>query len=181
MPDYSNAKIYHIIAPDGSKYIGSTTQEIYKRFTTHKSNYRSWKKGQHHFVTCYELFENDNIDNCVVELIENYPCNSKKELEKREGQLIQETICVNKVIAGREDTVWRAENREKLLDYWSSYYKENITTYQLRNKTYYKNNKDSEKERHKKYYEANKDKINEKRRLERHERKTQIEFPTQNK
>ena len=36
-----------------------------------------------------------------IELFENFPCNSKEELNKKEGQIIREIGTINKQIAGR--------------------------------------------------------------------------------
>ena len=33
-----------------------------------------------------------------IELVENYPCNSKEELEKKEGEYIKNNECVNKLL-----------------------------------------------------------------------------------
>ena len=43
----------------------------------------------------------DDWDNWYIELFENFPCNSKEELNKREGEIIREIGTVNKTIAGR--------------------------------------------------------------------------------
>jgi hypothetical protein len=53
------------------------------------------------------------IENCKIELIENYPCNSKEELLKREGWYIKVTECVNKMVAGRTKQEWKQDNPEK--------------------------------------------------------------------
>ena len=41
------------------------------------------------------------MENCKIELVENYACNSKEELNAREGFYIQNNECVNKLVAGR--------------------------------------------------------------------------------
>ena len=41
------------------------------------------------------------MEDCKIELIELCPCNSKEELLRREGDIIQSIPCVNKQIAGR--------------------------------------------------------------------------------
>lgn len=157
MPDYQNGKIYQIIAPNGCKYIGSTTQEIRKRLIAHKTTYKSWKKGERKYMTTsFKLFEEYGVDNCKVELIELYPCSSKKELETREGEIIKNTECVNKVVAGQEESVWKYENHERLKNYWKQYYIDNLDKYKERNKRQYQNNKEYNRERHRRYREAKK-------------------------
>lgn len=166
MPDYQNGKIYQIVGPDGSKYIGSTTQDIKKRLIAHKSRYKSWKDGKYKYmITCFKLFEEFGVENCKVELFELYPCETKNELETREGEIIKSIDCVNKVVAGRNKGIWREENNEMLKEYWKQYYTDNIDKYRQRNKRQHENNKEYNKERHRKYYEKNKEKINEQRRL----------------
>lgn len=167
MPNYKNGKIYNIVSPDGKKYIGSTTQLLNRRFTAHKSKYKSWKEGKHHFVTSFNLFDEYGIDKCKIELIEEYSCNTKKELETREGYYIQTQECINKVIAAREDALWRLEHREELLEYWKQYYNKNIDKYGEKNKKYYANNKEASRIRSKLYREKNAERIKESRRLKR--------------
>jgi hypothetical protein len=166
MPDYQKGKIYQIVAPNGSKYIGSTTQEIHKRLNAHKTRYRSWKDGKYKYmITCFKLFEEFGVENCKLELLELYPCNSKKELDTREGVIIKSIECVNKVVPGQDELVWREENREDLRSYWKTYYINNIDKYIERNKLHYQNNKEYNRERCKNYREKNKEKISEQRRL----------------
>jgi hypothetical protein len=201
MPDYSKGKIYKIVAPDGSHYIGSTIQELKVRFSKHKSDYRRWKHGEMRF-TSFELFEKYGIDNCKIELIEIFPCNNRKELELHEGEIIRESInCVNKNIAGRTRDEWRTincdkiseqkrkyreENRSKIREKDRIYREENNNKIRERERKYREENKDKNSQRYRKYSEENKDKIkekgiryrahnkekiNEKARLKYHERK----------
>ena len=55
------------------------------------------------------------MDNCKIELIENYCCECKEELLRREGHYIRENECVNKLIAGRTKKEYKSENKEKLI------------------------------------------------------------------
>jgi len=78
MSVFQNAKIYKIFNSVNPKvYVGSTTKTLNVRFTGHKSTY---KRGD---CTSRILFREDE-ENCQIMLIENYPCNSKYELELRE-------------------------------------------------------------------------------------------------
>jgi len=95
MPNYSDGKIYKISSPNCDKvYIGSTTLPLYKRFSCHlsQSKLKSCKS--------YLLFD---FGNCSIELIENFPCESRIELYRREGE-IQKTyknLCNNNLSCGR--------------------------------------------------------------------------------
>jgi hypothetical protein len=138
--DYSNGKIYTIRSYQTDKYyIGSTTTSLAKRLSDHKSKYKSGRMD----ISSVEIVK---YEDAYIELLEDYPCCSKNDLNKREGQLIRQykNECVNRCIPGRT-----INNNKKEYDYPG------------------KDNK-------KKYYEANKDVIKEKRRLYRIENREQI-------
>ena len=97
MPDYKNGKIYQILSPNTDKvYIGSTTQPLHKRFYEHKSKVT---KPDHYRASCEVIKAGD----AKIELIEEYPCENKMELERREGQISRTTqnVCYNKYHAGQ--------------------------------------------------------------------------------
>ena len=87
---YKNGKIYKITDIGYNKcYIGSTTEKTLKqRLARHNSNYKQYKNGTSHFLSSFTLFEEYGFENCKIELIEKYPCNSKDELVAREGHYI---------------------------------------------------------------------------------------------
>lgn len=66
-------------------------------------------------MTSYSLFDEYGIENCKIVWIENYPCNSKKELEAREGYYQQNTDCVNRVTLGRTNRQYYNAKQEELL------------------------------------------------------------------
>jgi len=67
--NYNNGKIYKIINENcETVYVGSTTQSLCQRYTRH----------------------NHKASNHKIILIENYSCNSKEELCKREQEIIDE-------------------------------------------------------------------------------------------
>jgi hypothetical protein len=90
---YYQGKIYKITSPHTDKiYIGSTTQPLRKRLNEHKNN-------KIKSITSAELFK---LGDCKIELIEEYPCESRKELTRREGiYILNNPNCVNKHVAGR--------------------------------------------------------------------------------
>lgn len=104
MVNYSNGKIYKIVPTNGDNicYIGSTTKQyLSQRMDSHRACYRKWEKNKDkNLTTSVELFEKYGIENCKIVLIENFPCNSKDELEKREGEYIKTLNCINKRGAG---------------------------------------------------------------------------------
>ena len=45
-------------------------------------------------MTSFMLLDDD--DDCKIEMIEMYKCDDRKDLDKREAEIIQFTECVNK-------------------------------------------------------------------------------------
>ncbi len=65
----------------------------------HKYDYTYFKKKREDsgfaFVTSYLLFDEYGIDNCKIELLESFPCNSIDEIRKREAHYIQTIANIN--------------------------------------------------------------------------------------
>ena len=131
--NYKNGKIYKIVGGDEC-YIGATTKErVCQRMATHRRDYQDWKNGKKAFVTSYYLFEKYGMENCTIELIELCPCQSKDELNAREGFYIRNTTCVNKVVPNRTKVEYRVDNRAQLLEYSRKYnaeHREQLLEYQ---------------------------------------------------
>ena len=109
--DYKNGKIYQILNNvNDDVYVGSTTQLLCKRFYCHKSH--SDTLFRKHKLS--ELMRTIGKNNCYIELIENYPCNTKEELIAREGHYIRERATLNHTIAGRTKKEWREHNAEQI-------------------------------------------------------------------
>lgn len=92
MCDYQNGKIYAIRSPQTNKiYIGSTTQPLRKRLWDHKNdNYNPNRTEK--ICTSKKIMD---LGDYYIELLENFPCNTKEELNKREGELQRFHDCVN--------------------------------------------------------------------------------------
>lgn len=112
--DYSNGKIYTIRSHQTEKYyIGSTTAPLVKRFSQHNCNYN---KNKHSNIV--EIFKHGDA---YIELLEDFPCKNKNELNKREGELIRENKnnCVNINIPCRtpyeQRKDWYEKNKEECL------------------------------------------------------------------
>jgi Uri superfamily endonuclease len=143
MTDYQKAKIYKIVdVNEEMVYVGSTVNTLAKRMAHHRADYK-----RQHFITSHLIFNKYGIENCKILLLENYPCNSKDELNKREGEIIRELDCVNKVLPNQTDEEWRKKNKDVLAE---------------KSKEYRKNNQEQIKEIKKIYYEKNKEQIREK-------------------
>ncbi len=172
--DYKNSKIYQIICNEtGLCYIGSTTQSLSKRLSKHKTNYKEYLENKiKSYTTSFFIIENRNYD---IVLIEEYPCENKEQLHKRERYYIENMKCVNKNIPSRTRKEWYEENKEKHYEKskeWRENNKEKVKEYkkEWRNKEnnkekikeWFEINKEKFKEYRKEYYEKNKEKIKEK-------------------
>ena len=131
MTKYENSKIYKLINNEmpNMVYYGSTIQSLTTRLSKHKSKTNTCRSKL--------LFEYGTVE---IILLENYPCNSKDELIKRERYYIEDKECINKVIPGRTQKERYEANKEQIL---------------LKKREY----DNGRKEERKKYLEANKEKI----------------------
>ena len=159
MPDYSKGKIYSIRSHlTTDVYIGSTTDTLPKRLFNHKREYKQWLNVKKHYYTSYKIIEKDP-ENCYIELVELYPCNSKIELHRREGEIIRATTCVNKNIAGRTKKEYEKDNKEQK----KQFYDNNKQQINEISKQFYESNKQQILEQQKQKYNNNKQQINERR------------------
>jgi hypothetical protein len=149
--DYTKGKIYKITDNAYTKmYIGSTIQPLCKRFAHHKAKYLKWKNGSNHKLTVFEIFDEFSIENCKIELIENYSCNSKEQLEQKEGDHIRINDCVNKRIEGRTKKQYTKDTTEIRKEYKKKYYQENKGKLIEKSTNYYNINDLQIKENHRK-------------------------------
>ena len=127
MPDYQQGKIYTIRCKtdDTLIYVGSTIQPLAKRWGTHKV-----KSKNHQNRLIYQTINND-WDDWYIELHSLYPCNSKEELCKKEGEIIREIGTLNIKIEGRTKKEYREDHKEEIKkwfndnkEYWKEYRKE---------------------------------------------------------
>lgn len=104
MPDYAKGKIYAIRNDKSDQVcIGSTTQSLSARMSKHRSDYTRHQQNKDCYRTSFELIK---LPGTYIELLENYPCKSKEELEARERQWIRKHKCVNfNFAANRDETV----------------------------------------------------------------------------
>jgi len=127
----------------------------------HKTDSKKEKRNSKLYISMREY----GIENFKIVLIENYPCENKQELLRREEDHRKEkkaslnTHCCyltedekNKKIK-EKDKKYREKNKDKIKEYYENN-KDKI-------KEYYENNKDKIKEYKKEYRGTNKDKITE--------------------
>jgi hypothetical protein len=124
MPNYQNSKIYKIVG-NGLTYYGATTRPLSQRFSNHKTAYKC-------FSTTGRLKDNTKCHlcitdpNCVIILVENYPCNTKEELQAREYFYISNNECVNvNGSNGRNrQSTYKALNHEQMIGEASELHKQ---------------------------------------------------------
>ena len=115
--DYSQGKIYKIVCnKTGLVYIGSTYKPLNERLKRHEYNCKRYldKKCNTFISSIYVIFNNDY----KIELIENYPCNNKKELEDREYFHIDDNNCINilRHSTGKYNYYQRCDIRKDVID-----------------------------------------------------------------
>jgi Uri superfamily endonuclease len=148
---YENGKIYTIKCKYNDKliYVGSTISSLCDRM------------GRHCLDKKCSLYQyvNGDWDNWYIELYEEYPCNNRAILEKREGEITRQIGTINKSIAGRTKKEYFEDKRDEILEQYKKYRRENAYKIAEKYKEYFNNNKDKILEWHKEYYEENKEKI----------------------
>jgi len=153
MPDYNNGKIYKLWSPEGDDiYIGSTVNSLARRKAGHKRSYITGKP-----YSSKILFE--KYEDIRIELIEEFSCENKMELDKREGHYIRTLECVNKRVAGRTKKEYRHDNKEEIKEYLEK----NKEKIKEQKQEWYEKNNEQIKERTKKYYEEHKQYYKDKR------------------
>lgn len=110
--NFNRGKIYRIQCNDGRFYIGSTTQLLTQRLHHHK---QLSKKDNTLF---YQHMQTLGWENASIELIEDYPCNTSKELHQQEdyhiAQHIENPLCLNQKRAFLSDERRQEEKQEYL-------------------------------------------------------------------
>ena len=155
MPDYTKGKIYKIVCnATGKIYVGSTTQQLCVRIAGHRAGYKYFKEGKRAFVTSFQIIEQGNYD---MVLIENYPCQSKEDLHRRERHYIETLECVNKIVPTRTQQEYVEANVEKITKYKHSWYQDNRDS--EKEHQYYIDNAEKIAEQQKKYNKVNAEKI----------------------
>ena len=166
---YQNGKIYKIVCNETGKiYIGSTIQSLDNRLNQHKRGHKLYLQGKCNYTSSYEIIENNNYD---IELICDYHCSCKKELETMEAKYIREIECINKNIPFRTDKEYREDEKNKIKEIKKKYYQQNKDRIREIEKQYREKNREKKKERDKQYREKNKDQIRERAKQHREKNK----------
>ena len=137
-------------------YIGSTTESLSRGMSKHRYEYNKYKAGLRPKVNSADMFEEFGVENCKIELVEYYKCETKEELMRREGEHIRANECLNKRIAGRTPGEFYQERR---LAESKAHRLQNIDAVRERKKHYHQQNKERLLAKFKEYREAHKEDI----------------------
>lgn len=128
---YLNGKIYKLVSNvTGDVYYGSTCNSLKKRLSKHKINYKVFLKGKTNYTSSFKIIETGDYK---IELVENYACLCRKQLESIERVYIENYNCINKYIPNRTRKEYGI--------------------------TYYQDNKEKKDKQMKKYREKNRDRL----------------------
>jgi len=150
MVNYRKGKVYAIRSHKGDKvYVGSTTNEyLSTRMALHRNQFNKWSLGQESgSCSSRELFNEYGVENCYIELLKLFPCNSREELHTVENHFIRTLNCVNK---NRAFTT-PEQKAEYYVEYSSEYYKK----HKKEKKLYYQTHKEEKKI----YYQTRKEEM----------------------
>jgi hypothetical protein len=157
MPDYSKGKIYTIRCRDDPSliYVGSTAQTLSQRWAEHK---RSVREDKYNSSQLYNKMKELGCDKFYIELYEDFKCERREQLAKKEGETIRQISTINKRVEGRTNKEYYEENKEYFKDKGNKYYEENKEKVKIIRKERYERNKEKELERQKQYNNDNKEK-----------------------
>ena len=83
---YANTQIYRFVCNDINiinTYVGSTTNWTHRK-AHHKHSCNNPNDKNHHYNVYQVIRDNGGWDNWNMVLVEDYPCNGKREAEQRE-------------------------------------------------------------------------------------------------
>lgn len=163
--DYFKCCIYKIehIENENLIYVGHTT-EFNKRKSRHKSNCYNQNDISTYYLKLYQMIRNNGGWGMFKMIeVEKYPCEDKREAEKRENEVMKE---LKANLNMRPSYVSEEERKEKYEKYYESikdkrkeFYENNKEAISLKNKEYREKNKDKINVQKRLYYENNKEKI----------------------
>ena len=156
--DYQKGKIYTIRCLDDDTliYVGSTTQPLAVRWGDHKKHSRYQENPT---TTIVKLMKDKGEERFYIELYEDFPCERKEQLIKREGEVQRLIATVNKVVAGRTAKEYYEDNKQRILARNRKYDENNKDELAAKAKIYRQKNKARIAQRKKKWHETNKEKI----------------------
>ena len=172
MVNYTNGKIYKLVNNvDDKVYVGSTCNPLHKRKDQHKR--RSSLDPER---PVYKHLNGVGWEHVEIILVENFPCTSKDELNKKERYWIEQlNPPLNRQIPTRSDKEYRDSHKEESRSYRERHKEElklGLQKYREAHheelldkaKDYRESHSEEIKDRRKTWYESNKARVNERRR-----------------
>jgi hypothetical protein len=158
MVNYQLGKVYKITSPQTDKvYIGSTAQVyLSSRLTGHVRDFKMFEKGKGKFLSSFEIIK---FGDAIITLLEDYKCETKEQLLRKEREWIEKTTCVNKNIPTRTYTEYYTDNKQTILANQKQYRVDNQQMISAYKKQYYADNKQMIIANQKQYRADNKETI----------------------
>lgn len=155
--DYKNSKIYKLQCEDGHYYIGSTATELRKRLKGHKD-----KSKESPNQRVYKHINELGWDKVRIVLIEEYPCENKQQLTRKEDEVIRQhrdnPLCLNSMCASRTEEQYN-EYLEQHKEYKKQWYEKNKDTVNEYKKSWYMQNRERILQKRKEYYVSKKSNV----------------------
>jgi hypothetical protein len=108
MNKYINGKIYALVSESGGlTYYGSTIQRLSQRKGEHNRDYKNYLYNDGWRCSSFDVLKHGDAK---IILIEEFPCESRLELEQREGYWQKNNPCTNIYLAGRDTKQYRKTN-----------------------------------------------------------------------
>jgi len=105
MNKYINGKIYALVSESAKVvYYGSTIQRLSQRKGEHVRDYKNYLYNNGWKCSSFDVLKHEDAK---IILIEEFPCETKLELEQREGYWQRNNNCTNINIAGRNTKEYR--------------------------------------------------------------------------
>lgn len=131
-PDFQKSKIYKITCNEtGLLYIGATTMPLSYRL--------------HHHISPYNPCSTRRMTNPQIELLFDFPCFCKEELNEKEAEVIKahklllKEKCINVKMPGRTIQQYMIENAEEIRKKRRIYYDKNADVFKERARNFYNN------------------------------------------
>jgi len=110
---YTFGLIYKVSSKIGDCVYYGSTIDLMERIRKHKSDFKYNRPCYSKLVLKYPDYK--------FEIVEYYSCESKKQLDKREGYYQRTYDCVNRNVAGRTKKEYYEDHKETLLNYQKNY------------------------------------------------------------
>lgn len=154
MERYRNGKVYRMNVGD-EFYIGSSCAPLPKRKGQHKDKMKKFPLRR-----LYQKVLEVGWENVSIVLVEEYPCENKMELERRERYWIDELQpSLNTYVPTRTKKEHYEANKDTILQKTKEYREANKDFYKQYNKNYHEAHKETLAHKNKEYREANKEKL----------------------